>query len=537
MRTPPWRLLALVVAVLLLAACASQPPATEIADQEAAARGPTATRAPDSEPVETAATEPPPTPTATDVPPTATATAEPEPSPTATEPPPPTPAYPDLTTLNVIATLNRWRLDQGLWPLRINDTLTTMANDHADYLLSLPSLFANGDIHAGRSGENPRQRAQQFYGWPHYSNIDQVAVGEIAYAGASLDAAVGFWRTSDIHARTVVSPGYREIGVAVKPYAGGNLYIVVFGSQPGVMTALYDPATSLLYMSSERYRWSMGGDWIHEASQVQVVDPPDGEINAGRWLNWLLAAPPPASGNPPFRVAYNDGTRQTTISVDPGKDIAWLPSNLSIAQEGGAPLVAPTRDASAPPTATPLPPTATAVPPTAAPTSTPPGQSGNAPGQQRTPQPTATAVPPTTVPPTATSPGQSGNAPGQSGSGRGVTVIYDEHSLSIVATSPGRTDISRLELRGSGVWLPISRWSGSWLKTPLTDFSTGSCVQTWAMNEDDPGEPPECKLRQSATYQSPQYLFWTQGDFEVAWDGMPVATCQLGAGRCEVPLP
>jgi uncharacterized protein YkwD len=246
--------------------------------------------------------------------------------------------------LATIARLNQWRVDQNLWPLRLNETLTKMARDQAQFLLSLPDFPA--DPHNDRQGRNPRQRAvAPEYQWPFYGRQDRVAVGEIAYIGINPDAAIGYWRQSQIHNQTVINAGYREIGIAALPHRLGSLYIVVLGARPDVLPALIDPAQGVVYLSAEQYRFADGGDWITQVEQVQIIPSVLSELNQTSWSSW--GARLTISNVGEFAIAYRGtGDRLVISPVSPVTDVAWLPGNLP--SERSVPV-------SAAPTATPTP--------------------------------------------------------------------------------------------------------------------------------------------------------------------------------------
>src|SRR3954468_18283445 len=73
----------------------------------------------------------------------------------------------DNAAQEIIRTINAWRIEQGLWPLRENTTLDRMAFDQATYVLSLPTTPEESAIHLGRFGEAPPARAElPQYQWP-----------------------------------------------------------------------------------------------------------------------------------------------------------------------------------------------------------------------------------------------------------------------------------------------------------------------------------------------------------------------------------
>jgi hypothetical protein len=92
-------------------------------------------------------------------------------------------------------------------------------------------------------------------------------------------------------------------------------------------------------------------------------------------------------------------------------------------------------------------------------------------------------------------------------------------------------------LAGGETRLPITRWDTEWLDVPLSAFPAEDCLQVWAYDAYDPGSPAGCRYVRSSVYVPPDELFWRNGDFEVYWQGDPLTTCAVGAGRCEIDLP
>jgi len=394
----------------------------------------------------------------------------------------------------MLVALNSWRVQQGLWPLKANSDLDQLAQAQAAYLLTLPSLPEGGDIHRGQNGEWPLERAQKA-GWPFYNTSAQTAVTEIAYVGATVDAAIAYWRSSDIHNRSVSSNVYREVGIAALPHSLGTLFIIFFGARPDGLPALLDPSNGLLYLSNEYYQYAAGGNWINNATRFQIVDSPEAPIDEAAWQPWRSTVTVPASGTQPFYVVYSDGTHQLSIEVYAPTDVAWLPSNMDLLGQTVAQAPAPV-----------------------APTTPPPA-------------PTSQAAAPTPTPQPAAQPPASGGTGGQ------VGFFYGPYSLTIVNVSSGPLDLTGLEIVYPGGTLPVTKWDTEYLVGSLNAFPANDCLQVWPWDFDDPGTTPACRYRRSVIYTAPGDRFWATGDFEVRWRGTSLGTCAVGAGRCDVNLP
>lgn len=402
------------------------------------------------------------------------------------------PVY-DPAMLEMIARLNAYRVANGIWPLQMNKSLQLLAEDQAAYLAGLPpSALPEGEaLHRDARGADPMLRAAKA-GWPHYNNPQQIAIGENAYIGKSLDAAMDFWMRSDIHNRTMLHTAFREVGVAIVPYYGDLIYIVTFGSRPGVLPAMVDPVTTTLYLTSEQYKWSKTGDWIKDVTEVRVEDG----ITEPAWARWKLVQPFDAKALR-LRVRYSDGSYTAETSVDATRDIAWLPTNLSMNR---------------------------AAPPPVSDNSPPETAQVTAPTPRPSPSPTPSLTPPTAIPAPSAGPAN-------------LSITYNAQSLTVIPLQRPTMDLSHLELTGGGHRLPTTLWQGQWLTVGLNVFPGGDCLQVWSQDGVDPGTPTGCRIRQSVIFLLPQNMFWRYFDFEVRWRGQVITTCQLGAGTCEVTLP
>lgn len=240
---------------------------------------------------------------------------------------PDTPEY-DPFALALVAAVNEWRIEEGLWPLRVNDTLMEMGQDQAEYLIGLSSLPQGGAMHVGSNGETPQTRAlYPQYEWPFYGTSNRIAIGENAYIGANESAAISYWSGSTIHRTAALSREYREIGVGVVDHRYGHLYIAVFGARPNVLPALVEPESGQLYLSNEGYRYATGGDWLQVVAQYQYLDSGESSTDNSTWLPWEMTIALP-EGAGPYYLAYSDGDIETITIIYPNIDIAWLPENL-----------------------------------------------------------------------------------------------------------------------------------------------------------------------------------------------------------------
>jgi uncharacterized protein YkwD len=126
-----------------------------------------------------------------------------------------------LATLQsaVLVQLNRIRVQHGLVPLRLNRALSAAADMHRTEML------ANGYFaHASADGSSFSNRLAHFYAPGTYSLW---GVGEnLIWADGDLDAtnAVQLWMASPEHRANILSPRWRELGIAAlaEPDAPGT---------------------------------------------------------------------------------------------------------------------------------------------------------------------------------------------------------------------------------------------------------------------------------------------------------------------------
>ncbi len=313
----PGIVLVACVAGMLLAACQAPVAATTRAGPQESETAQATTSEPAA--ARTAA----PTPTRTPRP-----TRTPAPSPTPTPEPLADASDFDPAELEAIAALNGWRLSQNLLPYAPNESLREIANAQADYLLTLPSLPNGVALHFNAQGQGTRDRALAG-GWPHYATPDQTAAVEVACALETIQDCLSQWQGSPDHYHAISDPGYREIGVAVRPVLAGNLYLVLLGSRPDVLPALVDPLGEKLYLTSEQFRFSGGTGWIQRVTEVQILASPDDEPATDAWVPYEPSLPLPEDVAGTFAVAYTDGTHQVITEVRPAIDVVWTPELLA----------------------------------------------------------------------------------------------------------------------------------------------------------------------------------------------------------------
>lgn len=396
----------------------------------------------------------------------------------------------------VLAEINRWRTGESLVPVVPNEILTAMAVEQAAYIASLPLIPSGGDIHLDVQNRNPRQRSQDpRFAYPPYGAAFRVLVTEIAAVG-SLDSAFNFWRSSDLHRRSVTNPVYREIGIATLPVGDDDtLFIVVLGAQPNVLPAMLDRSGELLYLSNE-YSEYADGAWIGTVTRYQLFDEHGRPLTSG-WEDWEPYIELPETDSDTIYVLYSDGVT-SALNV--------------VSQHTDTPAVTPTTTPTSIPTFTPTPARGDSVFRTQVPTSTP--------------SPTATAT--STPAPTATVT----QAPP-----RELVIIYDDRSI-LITTSADRVDVSGVSLvDASGTALTLNPWTRTMSSLDLTNFRSRMCLIAYPWDTSSPSVPDTCGRLLAVLTVAPDRAFWRSGTFTVQNNGETVGTCNAADGECRVSLP
>jgi hypothetical protein len=261
--------------------------------------------------------------------------------------------------------INAARVANGLGLLAWNDQLAAAAQAHAD------DIGAREDpSHTGSDGSTPQDRAVRA-GYGSYP--DAVRVSENWSTGTAM-AAMAFFLEDPEHRDNMLMPAWREVGVGSAGWiGGGELWVVVFGAQPGVLPVFVNDDAShttepvvTVQLSSEEAGWA---EAIFTAP-VEVRVAESGQLEEAAWQPWqpqvLLELEPP--GGTKLVVAQYRDAQGRTVEASATIFLVQPDGPLPTPRVQLAPTLTPT--ATPAPTATP---TATATPtmtPTPAPTPT-----------------------------------------------------------------------------------------------------------------------------------------------------------------------
>ena len=136
---------------------------------------------------------------------------------------------------------------------------------------------------------------------------------------------------------------------------------------------------------------------------------------------------------------------------------------------------------------------------------------------------------PTLAPPTV--------APAQPPSaGADVRLLYDMRGVTLLNVSGRQVNLAPLMFQSTTGTMPAGEWDNGYLSAPLNAFPNGDCLQVWDYGAPPLSPPAECRIRHAWLEMGAPYQFW-HTDFQVFYNGQPIATCPLGAGVCDLRLP
>lgn len=389
---------------------------------------------------------------------------------------------------DILAQVNAWRVENGLWPLTVNPTLEALASAQASYVLPfLPTMQNEEQYHLDAKLRNPRQRGAAA-GWPSYgTNADRIEVGENAGIGTAR-FVMNFWRNSSIHAKAALSSTYREVGVVALPTkSGSTFYMMEFGARPGVLPVVVSSDGTRLWLTDEQSRYAT----VTRPTKVRLLDANGKPLtDLATWSSTLSI---PTGAPDTLQVVYVNGDVQVTTEV------ALRPSLTSSAQVTGTPL--PILSASPTPASSVGAVNPTAIPATRAPDVTP----------------TIPAVP--TVDPATSD----------------ILLTYDATSLFLRNNSTSAVDVNGLSILGSGVTVGMPLWT-KLSEFPATAFPASHCVAIQLINT-EAAIPSSCKWTRSIINLTPAKIFWTMDNFIVSVNGTALATCKPSDGICAIDLP
>lgn len=127
----------------------------------------------------------------------------------------------------------------------------------------------------------------------------------------------------------------------------------------------------------------------------------------------------------------------------------------------------------------------------------------------------------------------------QTTNNNGLTLVYNADSFALVNTSGRILDLSPLVFESDSGVLAAERWNTEFLTQPLTSFSSGGCLQVWAIGTPEILPPPAlCEQRHAWIAVNESGRFWIGANtFRVRLGSNMLGTCTASAGVCDVPMP
>ena len=121
----------------------------------------------------------------------------------------------DFSASQIISEINAYRQANGSGALQYNGTLAGLAQNHSDFMAS------TGSITHDEGGTSPTDRAYA----AGYGDGKKIILSEIIFGGTNTDvnAAITWWKNSEIHNRVMLDGRYVEIGAGVST-AGDMTY-------------------------------------------------------------------------------------------------------------------------------------------------------------------------------------------------------------------------------------------------------------------------------------------------------------------------
>lgn len=422
--------------------------------------------------------------------------------------------------------LNLWRLEQGREVLVFNETLESMAAQQADYLMTQDFIT---DFHQDRNGQYPRQRSQNAaFDWPTFGHPRFIEVAEIAALGNSVDFALNYWKSSELHRSSSLNPDYREVGIAIRERGDLLLFIVVLGSRPDALPALADPDVGDLYLTNERTEYTPDG-WIGEVSRFRILDAD--EMPVEDWQDWTHRVQLPQLDSDFFYVQYEDANRQRTtarVTYNPRWsahfDQISTPNEAEVEQVDTVDAVESEATYVDDTTSSEVVIDTNATEPED-PTKAEPDTSDNASddGEGQDDEETTDNTPLFDTRTVETQPV--------------VRLVYSDAYFTLVNLSGDVADVYDLQFRNGENTYSAFAWETVMADLNLAALPDGHCLQLGGVNISASIAPlDECRWIRSFITISETRFFWTHGAFDVLYRGEMVARCPSSALACDVIL-
>ena len=134
---------------------------------------------------------------------------------------------PDIEA-KVLQLMNAARVENGLDPLALQDSLTAAAREH-----SLDMACQNFTDHTGSDGSRPKDRVAR-QGYSYSRVLENIYYGFLSYQGDA-DGAFAWWKDSATHWNNILDPDVTEVGIgyAYTTHSTYDSYYTVNFAAPG----------------------------------------------------------------------------------------------------------------------------------------------------------------------------------------------------------------------------------------------------------------------------------------------------------------
>lgn len=264
--------------------------------------------------------------------------------------------------------VNQARLDEGLAPYGFSGLLTIAAQRHADDVAA-HGFTDSSDVHLGSDGTHEQQRVAEagYSAWTW--NSGELTVDENMWSGqGTIEDAMTFFLSSEVHRNNISSSIYREIGIGVAAdTVGRNYHVLVFGVRPNVLPIFINdganstdnPQVAIRLTNEEARPGGEGAAFMGWAIEIRISNEPSWDDRP--WQPWEPLVPwtlPDTPGEHTVYVQFRDAAGRTaaspdTIFLSEGTYIAPTPVPPSSTPEPAATPVPPSPTTE--PTATPAP--------------------------------------------------------------------------------------------------------------------------------------------------------------------------------------
>lgn len=122
-------------------------------------------------------------------------------------------------------------------------------------------------------------------------------------------------------------------------------------------------------------------------------------------------------------------------------------------------------------------------------------------------------------------------------SGVDVRLIISPDNVTLLNISGRDLDLRNLIFVSDNASFSAIKWASQPLSRPLSQFTSGDCLQVWGLGGDYQEPPADCFVRHGWIVVPENEQFWANtSSFRVETFGNVLATCQVSAGICEFNL-